>query len=67
MKPIAPTIRALVLLAAMFVFTGCPVGESTSGPVETCSKAGERCKMGGGQLGVCSANTDGSIVCMSQH
>ncbi len=64
-----PMIAGIVVALALLV-TGCPDETPSGGPVETCTKAGEQCKMGGGQLGVCTSdmNTDPPrLFCMSQH
>lgn len=38
-------------------------------PMEVCVKVGERCKLGGGKLGVCHADPKemARLVCLSQH
>ncbi|MFW6057917.1 MAG: hypothetical protein ACOC9W_03580 [Persicimonas sp.] len=54
---------------ALLFCVGCPGQgqDSSSGPVDTCETAGEQCRLGGGQLGVCSPKADGQLECMSQH
>ena len=63
------SIMLAVSLASICMLSACPVGKSDSSqkPVDTCTSAGVRCNLAGGQLGVCSANTDGTFVCASQH
>jgi hypothetical protein len=67
MKRSAPLFATLLL--ALVTLSACPVGNSDSAqkPVDHCTTAGVRCNLDGGQLGVCSANTDGTFVCASQH
>ena len=53
----------LLLLAA----TGCPKAGESGGPVDACSETGQQCRLGGGQLGVCTMNTAGELRCAPQH
>jgi hypothetical protein len=53
----------LLLLTA----TGCPTAGEHSGPVDTCTEAGQQCRLGGGKLGVCTMDTAGNLQCASQH
>ena len=59
--------RILVTMMSLLCLTGCPTNDTSTGPVDTCEKAGQQCRLGGGQLGVCSMQTDGELVCTSQH
>jgi hypothetical protein len=60
-------IKTTVLLALAVALTGCPKSDQASAPVETCEQIGQQCKLGGGQLGVCSMTTDGEMRCEPQH
>ena len=61
-------IGLALLLGSAFVLAGCPAsGDGSGGPVEVCAKVGERCRLAGGQLGVCSMRPEGELFCMSQH
>jgi hypothetical protein len=64
-------MTTLSLALAPLILAACPDDSARSaGPVETCTKVGEQCKMGGGQLGVCMTdmNVDPpKLFCMSQH
>ncbi|MFW5967516.1 MAG: hypothetical protein ACOCV2_08370 [Persicimonas sp.] len=58
----------LISLSLALFLVGCPLKSADSaGPVDTCEEPGQRCKLGGGQLGVCSADPDGQLECVSQH
>ena len=60
----------IVLCVFCISLMGCPHEGESTGPVDTCSKAGEQCKMGGGQLGVCMNDMQKDppqLFCMSQH
>lgn len=57
---------AISLLAALLL-AACPQTGGTGGPVDTCKEIGQQCRMGAGQLGVCSANAEGELECVSQH
>jgi hypothetical protein len=59
-------LRILLLILAV-VAVGCPGDEQNSGPVDECTRVGQQCRMGGGQLGVCNMNTSGEYHCTSQH
>ena len=59
--------RLLTLLAILLATTGCPTTDDVAPSVDICTKTGERCRMGGGKLGVCMANPDGTFDCASQH
>lgn len=60
-------LYAIVALVAVTALSGCPGNQAASGPVATCEKAGQQCKLGGGQLGVCAAGANGELECQSQH
>lgn len=60
-------IHRIVLSIALLLAAGCPSGDSSSGPVDKCTNTGQQCRMGGGQLGVCTMDTAGDYVCASQH
>lgn len=58
---------ALALAVVALLVGGCPDDTAAGGPVDTCTKAGEQCRIQGGQLGVCTMNTDGELTCAPQH
>jgi hypothetical protein len=60
-------MKMLVTIIALVGLVGCPGQEPSSGPVDTCESAGQQCRLGGGQLGVCSAGSGEELECMSQH
>ncbi|MGM0558926.1 MAG: hypothetical protein ACQEVA_21235 [Myxococcota bacterium] len=60
-------VGALVLLTAALALTGCPNDASEGGAVDTCEKIGQQCKLGGGQLGVCTMDPGGEMRCEPQH
>jgi hypothetical protein len=64
----AVTVRIGLSMAllALSVMTGCP-DDQTAGAVDSCEEIGQQCKLGGGQLGVCSMNPDGEMTCEPQH
>ena len=68
-------LRPLLLLALVFSgASGCakPMA-TTTGPVATCTKAGEQCQYADGKIGLCTArgmDSDGGaacLTCMSLH
>lgn len=59
--------RLVVSLSAAALLAGCPQSNEASGPVDTCEKTGQQCRLGGGQLGVCHMKPDGQYECVSQH
>lgn len=60
-------LRMLIIVVMASMLAGCPQEGGSGGPVDTCEKIGQQCRMGGGQLGVCSAGADGELECVSQH
>jgi hypothetical protein len=70
---------AAAVAMAILAVSGCESkSDQTPRPVRECTEPGQRCKLGGGALGVCvaaqyeSADPDRSpegegFVCMSQH
>lgn len=64
---------ALAMAGLMVATVGCPDssgGPGSSGPVAECTRAGQQCKMGGRQIGVCTSDLDSDpprLFCMSQH
>lgn len=62
---------ALLFILLLPLLTACPDGADSSagagGPVDKCEKAGQRCRLGDGKLGVCTMKTGGGLHCMSQH
>ena len=57
----------IAIVVITLLLGGCPTDAKRSGPVDTCEKAGQQCRIGGGKLGVCSMNASGELFCMSQH
>ena len=43
-----------------------PAGTSAD-PVDVCEKSAQVCRYEGAKLGVCTHQTDGRLVCTSQH
>jgi hypothetical protein len=58
-----------MIIIALIGLVGCPGQDGSAGPVDTCQKAGQQCRIGGGQLGVCVAKTgqELELECASQH
>ena len=55
------------LFLALLLLTACELEGSSTGPTEICESIAEQCRLGGGQLGVCSMNQEGELFCMPQH
>lgn len=67
-SPVTSLIRIHLLVALVgLTLAGCPDDSASGGPVETCESIGQQCKLGGGQLGVCTMTTDGETRCEPQH
>jgi len=69
-------MRRALEASALAVFVACLAclasacdapASSSGGPVETCVKVGERCKLEGNKLGVCTMNDSMALFCASQH
>lgn len=60
-------IRLFISLLAATLLAGCPQPDEASGPVDTCEKSGQQCRLGGGQLGVCHMTPRSAFECVSQH
>ncbi|MEM1347201.1 MAG: hypothetical protein AAGI01_01505 [Myxococcota bacterium] len=61
-------LRVFALVAACALGAcDAPASSPGSGPVDECTKAGQRCTLGGAQLGVCVVNDSMALVCASQH
>lgn len=61
--PIFVALLGLTLLAS-----GCPdTSGSSGGPVDECQKTGQQCRLGDGQLGVCTKTVDAEFACEPQH
>jgi hypothetical protein len=60
-------MRALLFVFAI-ILAGCP---GSSAPSTECTRAGDRCQIREGLLGVCSESTECAappcLVCRSQH
>ncbi len=54
-----------MVLGLVLLGTGCPDGTS-SAVTESCTSAGERCKIADGKLGVCTYSDD-QLICAPQH
>lgn len=55
------------LCAILLGAAGCPDATESEGPTDDCQSIGEQCRLGGGQLGVCTAEADGELTCAPQH
>ena len=62
-----PLLRTLLTFCLALFASGCPDAETGGGPVDTCTTAGEQCRIAGGQLGVCTMDTRGELTCAPQH
>jgi len=58
-------ITALIVLAALL--SGCPGSSKSSGPVDHCTKTGQKCRIKKGELGVCMMDSAGKYQCAPQH
>lgn len=56
----------ILLLLSGCLLAGCP-SDTSGAPVERCEKIGQKCKLGGGQLGICTMDTSGQLQCQPQH
>lgn len=55
---------------ATLTLGACPpdhAAREAMGGVERCTEEGQRCKMGGSKLGICSTLPSGAMTCQSQH
>ena len=59
-------MKRFLPIAFVVLLCACPGAEQNDGPVDVCVSAGAKCKMSGGQLGVCTFNEQ-QLVCASQH
>ncbi|MFO0749512.1 MAG: hypothetical protein U1F43_28155 [Myxococcota bacterium] len=61
--------RLALAAAAALILGACPGGTPAkgSGIVERCVADGQRCRIGGSKLGVCTGQPDGRFECMSQN
>lgn len=63
-----PRLAAAILLIGLLVAaSACPDTSESGGPTDTCESVGQQCRLGGGQLGVCTSNADGDLECVPQH
>ncbi|MCA9518915.1 MAG: hypothetical protein KC635_28460 [Myxococcales bacterium] len=55
-------------LAVALLVGGCS-GRPAAGEavVETCERSGQRCRIAGSKVGICTATADGSLTCQDQH
>jgi len=58
---------ALLFVWLALAASACPDGSKSHGPTDTCESIGEQCRLGGGQLGVCTADANNELVCEPQH
>ncbi|MGM0576528.1 MAG: hypothetical protein ACQEXJ_12435 [Myxococcota bacterium] len=60
-------MRRLVPVLLFLALASCR-GES-DGPsvVETCTRVGERCRLGSNTIGVCNMDNRGALRCVDQH
>lgn len=65
MRTPIPAAALLIWLAA--ATTGCPDAADDGGPTAECTSIGQQCRLGGGQLGVCTKNADRDFECVPQH
>ena len=56
-----------LLFASLASLAACEDPAPAKKPSATCERAGERCQLAPGKLGVCMQQADGKIACMSQH
>lgn len=58
----------LIISVALILLAGCPAGTQEQAPsLDSCTNAGEKCRLRPGQLGVCMPDKNQMLVCMSQH
>ena len=60
-------MKRTLLLLLVVIAAGCPTSADETSVVDECTKTGVQCRMGGGKLGVCMMDTDGTFDCVSQH
>ena len=69
MRRLSTTCWPLLLTVWIVVLAGCPndTTRGSGGPVDECESIGQQCRLGGGQLGVCTMDTEGQMTCDPQH